>query len=351
MLKRVAVVAAAAAVLALGPGRADSREQEELHLQVTCKPPSFKIRRPLLILNGTCPLSDGIILKVNLSRVTETVSGAAIQPTFTGAGNGTCDIEGKKFLYDAPIDGPGKYNVQISLVEDLQEKHLAAEVKKKAGTKRNWQFEFLVWGDELITQISPKLNDMHTLVTETRDLIKRFERAAASKEGWAAESKPLVAEGTKFQAKLEHHELKAFYPGAMNELFYTVRNVVNNAPYYTYGADGKFSGAKDYHADNEKVKTYRGEEFNWENLKRYVESALPVAGREFSLWVVKDIRRTGASRPEIVDAVKAQKAAPGVDFYQERLQKAGISDVDALEADIRGLKPDGSPKDRDPEKK
>jgi hypothetical protein len=347
MLKRVAVLAAAAAALALGPARADSREQEDLHLSLTCKPPSFKIRRPLLVLNGACPLPDGVILKVNLSHVTESVSGATIQPFFAGAGNGTTEIEGKKFLYDGPIEGPGKYNVVVAIVDDLQEKHLVAEVKKKAGVKRSWQFEFLVWNDELVTQISPKLNEMHQMVTETRELIKKFERASANKEGWAAESKPLVAEGTKFQAKLEHSELKGYYPAAISNLYYTVRNVVNNAPYYTYGADGKFSGARDYHADGEKVKTFRGEEFNWDNLKRYIEDALPIAGREFCLWIVKDIRRTGASRTELTEAVKAQKAAPGVDFYQERLMKAGISDIDALEADIRGLKPDGSPKEPD----
>jgi hypothetical protein len=70
-----------------------------------------------------------------------------------------------------------------------------------------------------------------------------------------------------------------------------------------------------------------------------VEETGPCAGREFSLWILKDLRRTaGQMRPEIQDAIKAQKSHPGVELYADRLAKATISDLDALEAEIRGIK-------------
>jgi hypothetical protein len=338
MMKRGAALAILA-TLAWGSGLVESRvQQDELQLSLNCKPPSFKVQRPELFMNGSCALPDGVILKVNMSRVAESVSGNEIQPVYLGAGSGTTEIEGKKFSYDAPIDGPGKLVVQVALIDDMQEKHLVAEMKKKAGNRRNWQFELLVWGDDLIPQLPPKLNELHTLIAETRDLTKRFEKASASQLTWQAEMKPLVAEGKKLQAKLDHHELKAFYPAAVDSLHYTVRNFVNNAPYYTFEG-GKFTGASDYHADNKKVQTFRGEEFNWDNLKRYIEEALPVGGREFCLWMIKDLRRTaGQMRPEIQDAVKSQKAAPGVETWAERLSKATISELDGLEVEIRGTK-------------
>jgi hypothetical protein len=338
MMKRGAALAVLV-TLAWGSARVESREQQdELQLSLNCKPPSFKVKRPELFMNGGCALSDGVILKVNLSRVAESSMGAEIQPVYVGAGSGTTEIEGKKFSYDTAIDGPGKFVVQVALIDDMQEKHLAAEVKKKAGNRRNWQFELLVWGDDLIPQLSPKLNELHGLIAETRELAKRFEKASASQVQWQAEMKPLVAEGNKFVAKLDRHELKAFYPAAVNGLHYTVRNFVNNAPYYTF-AGGKFTGASDYHADNKKVQTFRGEEFNWDNLKRYIEETLPIGGREFSLWIVKDLRRTaGQMRPEILDAIKSQKAAPGVETWSERLSKATISELDSLEVEIRGTK-------------
>ena len=343
MLKRTAVVAALT-LLWLGPARA---EQDDLGMSLTCKPPSFKVRKPLLILNGTCSLPDGAYLKVNLSRVTEQVLGPELSQVYVGAGNGTSEISNKKFIYDSNIDGPGKYNVTITIIDDLQIKELVAEVKKRAGNKRNYQFEFLVWGDDLIGTISSKLNELTGLVNETREIVKKFEAASENKAGWDAQMKPLQNEGIKFQSKLENHELRAYYPAAVNNMYYTIRNVVNNAPYYTFGANGKFSGAKDYHADGEKVKTFRGEEFNWENLKRYIEDTPAIGGREFCLWIIKDLRRTaGQMRPDIQEAIKLHKASPGVDFWQERLSKATFSDLDGLEKEVRGPKA----KDKPPKK-
>jgi hypothetical protein len=338
MLKRIAVVAAA--LLALGPVRAESQEKgDPLGFDLVAKTPSFKVRRPTLVLNGTCSLSDGINLKVNLNKAGEGMSGNEIVPQYTGMGGGTAEISGKKFVYDTVIDGPGKYVVQVAFVEELQERHLAAELKKKTADKKIIQREFLVWGDELVGQLPPKLNELNALIAESREMVKKFEAATGSKEGWGGESKGLSVEGSKLQNRLQNHELKAYYPAAISNLFFTIRNVVNNAPYFTFGADGKFSGASDYHADNKKVATFRNEDYNWANLKRYIEDTTPIAGREFCLWIVKDLRRTaGQMRPEMIDAIKAQKTHPGIDFFQERLQKATIADVDALEAEIRGSK-------------
>jgi len=335
MLKRLAA-ALALAVLALGPSRAESQE-EKLALDLTCKTPSFKVRKPLLVLNGSFALPDGIIVKLNLSRADESVTGNEIQPQYVGAGNGTAELIGKKFIYDTTIDGPAKYVVTVELVEELQERHLAAEIKKKAGSTRKYQREFLVWGDDLVTTLSPKLNELNALTAECREMVKRFEQATTSKTGWSGESKQLAIDGGKLQNKLQNHELKNYYPAAVKNLFFSVRNVVTNAAYFTFGPDGKFSGASDYHADNKKVSTFRNEDYNWDNLKRYVEETTAIGGREFCLWIVKDLRRTGGQmRPEIVSAIQSHKTAPGVDFYQERLSKATLAEIDGLEAEIRG---------------
>ena len=346
MVKRIAVVAALV-VLALGPARAE--QEDSLGMSLTCKTPSFKVRKPLLILNGACALPDGVWLKLNMSRVVEQMLGNEISPLYLGAGNGTTGVNGKKYLYDIPIDGPGKYIVTVAIIDDLQERHLVAEVKKKAGNRRNHQFEFLVWSDDLISTVSSKLNEMKALTDECREMVKKFEKAATAKVQWEAESKPMTAEGTRLVNKLETHELKVHFPAAVGNLWYTIRTVVNNAPYYTYGADGKFTGAKDYHADGQKVQTFRGEDFNWDSLKRYIDDTPVFAGREFCLWIIKDLRRTaGQMRPDIQEALKTHKADPGVEFWQERLTKATFSDLDALEKEIRGAKDGKQPPQQKP---
>lgn len=338
MLKRSVAAVLLALTIAGAPLRAEA-PQDDLPITLNCKPPSFKARKPPVTFTGSCPLSSGVIVRLSLSRVLEGLAGGQLQPLVSASGGGNTEVSEKKFNYTASVDGPGKYMVQVSIPVELQEKDLAGEVQKKTATKQAWVFEFLVWGDDLVPQLSSKMLEFLALVAECRDLLKRNEQACASEETWIASSKALVLEGSKLRSKIEKHELHAYYPAAMNNLFYTIRNVVGNAPYYTFGGDGKFSGAKDYHADSKKVSTFRNEDFSWENLKRYVEESVPCAGREFSLWIVKDLRRTaGQMRPDILDAVKAQKAAPGVDLYADRLAKATISDLDALEAEIRGVK-------------
>jgi hypothetical protein len=342
MLKRFAV-AVAALLVAFGPAGA-APQDDPFNLNLTFKLPSFKARTPLLVFNGTANVPDGTILKLNLARMTEQVARQEIQPMPMGAGSGSAMVDGKKFVYETKIEGPGKYNVTISLVDDLQDRPIALELKKKVGARRQWNFEYLVWGDDLISTVSSKLPDMASLVQECREIVTKFEKACATKAEWEVNLKPLSAEGNKFQAKLDYHELKAYFPASVNNLSYTVRNVVGNAPYYTYGTDGKFSGAKDYHADNNKVKDFQGVEFDWANLKRYIENTPAMAGREFCLWIVKDLRRTGGQmRPDIQNSLKTHKTAAGVDFFQDRLSKATITELDALEAQIRGSKAPAAP--------
>src|SRR5262245_56431886 len=180
MIKRIAV-AAAAALLSLGPARA---QQEESVIAVTCKTPSFKVRRPILVLNGTCTLPDGVYLKINMTHMIEQVMGPELSPMYIAGGSGNAVTNGKKFVFNTPIDGPGRFEVLIAIIDDLQEKHLVPEIRKKAGEKRNHRFEFQAWGDEMIGQASSKLNEVTALVNETRELVKKFERASMSKVGW-----------------------------------------------------------------------------------------------------------------------------------------------------------------------
>jgi len=313
--------------------------QDELAVTLSCKPPSFKIKKPPATFAGTCPLPSGVIVRINLLRIAEMLTGGQLQPNVLPAGGGNMEVEDKKFNYTTSVMGPGKYMAQLSFPAELQERDHAAEVLKKTAKKASWQFEFLVWGDDLVPLLPSKLLELSALVAEARDFLKRCEQACTSEQSWLAQSKALVQEGNKLRNKLSEHELHGYFPAAMSNLFHTVRSTVGNAPYYTFAPDGKFSGAKDYHADSKKVSTFRNEDFSWDNLKRYIEESLPCAGREFSLWMVKDLRRTaGQMRPDIEEAVKAQKAAPGVDLYADRITKATISDLDALEADIRGIK-------------
>ena len=66
-------------------------------------------------------------------------------------------------------------------------------------------------GDDLIPMLGGKLNDLNALITDTKELLKKFEKAIGSEQNWTADKKPLVQEGNKFISKMENNELKAFF--------------------------------------------------------------------------------------------------------------------------------------------
>jgi len=337
MLKRIVVAVLLPVVLAGAPLHA-GEPQDELPVTLNCKPPSFKVKLPPASFKGNCPLPNGSVLRITLQRIAETLEKDQLLPNVLPGGGGPAEIVDKKFTLDTVLEGPGKYMALINFPLELQEKDTVAEIQKKTSAKGTWSFEFLLWGDDLVPLLSTKLGELGSLTAEVRDLLKRMAEACNSEQTWLASAKALIEDGKKVNTKVMNSDLKAYFPAAMNNLYYTIRNIIGNAPYYKF-ANGKFAPPRDYHTDMKEMLTFRQEPYTWENLKRYVEETVPCAGREFSLWIVKDLRRTaGQMRPEIQDAIKAQKNSPGVDLYAERLAKATISDLDPLEAEIRGIK-------------
>jgi hypothetical protein len=140
--------------------------------------------------------------------------------------------------------------------------------------------------------------------------VMKCETASASEESLAKAQEALLAEGSRLESVLRAHPVGNSYPATLNCLLRTVRILLGP----------------------------RSSE-SWDSLKRDVEEASPVSGREFCLWMIKDLRRTeGRARPELILALKAHKNAQGVDSWGERVKKASLSDLSGLEAEIRDNK-------------
>jgi hypothetical protein len=310
------------------PGLASG--QEEARVTLTCSSPTFKTREPKLILKGGCPLPDGTVLKVTIHRMVESCSGGQMVEGPQESGGGLTEAQEKKFSFESVIVSPGRYLARLSLSDEFQRKDLLPEIKRKAPQQRQWPFECSAWGDDLARQISPRLVDLAALVAEAREKVQRFEKAA--------ESPQLLKENGKLLEKIENSILmKALFPAGQYTLQETIRSLQGSAPYFAF-EEGKFVGVKSPYPDG-PTKTFRNELFTFAAIHRYLEEVIPIAGREFSLWIVKDLRRTsGVMSAELLEALRSQKAAPGVAPYAERLEKAVAADLDALERDIRAYR-------------
>jgi len=312
-----------AILLALFLGSAFAQEEVTL----TCSSPAFKTRKPKLILKGGCPLPDGTVLKVTIQRMVESCSAGRMVEGPQESGGGLTEVQEKKFSFESVIVGPGRYLAMVSLSDEFQRKDLLPEIMRKAPQQRQWPFEFSAWGDDLAQQLYPKLVDLAALVAEAREKVQRFEKTA--------ESPQLLKENGKLLEKIENSALvKTIFPAGQYTLQETIRSLQGSAPYFAF-EEGKFVGVKSPYPDG-PTKTFRNELFTFAAIHRYLEEVIPIAGREFSLWVVKDLRRTGGvMSAELLETLQSQKAAPGVAPYAERMEKAAAADLDALERDIR----------------
>jgi hypothetical protein len=323
------------AVLAVLFGSSLLYAQQETALTMECKVPRG-LKVTSLIFHGGAPLPDGTVLSFNIQKVSEYWDNGQITKSMKGVTSGLAEIEGKKYTYDPAVDGPSTYFVIVTLIDDFQRRTIIEKLKKV--DPRQWQFEFAGWGDELIPSLSPRMQEVDDLAREAGELTKKFEKACESPTGWIQDGKDLVKEGQKLLLKIEKAECRHFFPAAWSQIYYTLRNILGNAPYFAW-KDGKFAGAVSYHANNESLKTFRQEPFKYENFRRYIEESVPLAGREFALWAVKELRRTNAAlRPPILDALKKDAKHPGFDVFEERLEKATPQDADVLEKDVRGTK-------------
>lgn len=331
-------------------------QDKSVEMILAAKVPNPKAKRPLLQFDGAVPLPDMSVLFVSVGRTYESWAGGRIEPAQAGAGGFMAQIKDRKFSLGNPIDGPGLYGVRVDLREELQNPKILEFLKKTPVQPRTWNFMFSAWTDDLLQSLVPNLQELASLALEAGDMVKRFEKACEKEEIWKATAKEITAENAKLLKRCEQSSLKAFFPAAVSQIHYSIRNLQGNSPYFSFDA-GKFSGATSYHADNQKVKTFRNEEFTFENFKRYCSEAVGVAGREFALWIVKDYRRAAHQlHPDAAEAIKQVKTQPGVADFAERLLALKPAEdpkvLEILEKDIRATKvaPDANEK-KAPEKK
>ena len=113
------------------------------------------------------------------------------------------------------------------------------------------------------------------------------------------------------------------------------RDILSNARSFVWKA-GKFSGVAAYHNKNEPEMNFRQEDFTFSNFRRYVDEAIDISGREFALWIVKDLRRAGR-RTIHGEAVRRHAQRPGVAEYAARLGEESEA-LAQLEEDIRATR-------------
>jgi hypothetical protein len=341
---------AALGVLALAGTLQARPEPQDTAVTLSFKAPAFKGRNPRLALAGTAnSFPDETRLKVRYHLLKEGwAPGNRIQAEYFAGEGGFANIEDKKFQFELSFPTPGKCLIEVAYVDEVQQTEVSEALKKKL-TQKSWSFEFLCWGDDLVPELAPQLKEAIQLSADAVAHVKEWEAVGLDEGPFKAAQAELFKKSTKFLQKVRNSPAIRFYPAALNQLDAHINNLSGNSKNFKFDK-GKFAGAASYHADNQEVKTLRNEAFNFENFKRYVQEAAAIAGREFLLWSIKEMRRTKGEtiKPEFLSAIKdLAKDNVGIGPFAEKMEKAGPADLDALEVAIRGgpeRKPEEAPK-------
>lgn len=337
------------------PARASgAMTAEDGAMTLACTPPSPRSAEPVLRFEGTVPYPDRTTLKIAVLRLEERYAAGRLVPGGVHAGGGLSEVNGKRFGIAPPWQGPGRYQVTVTL-DESQRPELAEALKTLP--RRPFAFEFSAWGAELAGQLEPRLREFTLLLLDTQDLLSRIEKLSAQESAWIKERKnvdqrgadivltreaqDLVKELGQMKSRIEAARAKSILPAAHGELFFTVQSLHGNAERFHYEA-GKFAGARSYHSGGDALKTHRGELFRFEALRKYVDEAEGFAAREAALWIAKDLLRGGAREAYAGMLVGGKKETESMASFRRwagRLTQAAPGELAALEAEIRSGKP------------
>lgn len=288
---------------------------------------------PRLRLEGSAPLPDGAVLRVNLYRSAEQHSAGRLAAAYERAGGAYADLLGQRFRVELAWDQiPGPGMIAVDLSDHDQPLPVAEALRSKPPPARAWRFAFPWWGRELAFRLGDSLDRVDRCAAEALDVLKRFERACASEASWEAAKKGLALEGRRALDEVQRLEAGTICPAAVREIRCTLQLVVGNTENFHWEG-GKFV-ARTYYTTDKVIPTHRGEAFDFAALRRYVEEAPSVAGREAALWAVREIRR-GGDRGALGAFLRANAARAGLAPYAERLEMAAPEDLDPLEEEIR----------------
>lgn len=316
-----------AAVLMTG-GLLSAQEESPVALQSTAAPTKG---RPTLRVAGKAQLPEGTVVRIALQRLEESERmGRLVSTPVDSPLTMFHQVRGKKIsAIDFPGVGPGLYRAVVELPEGSS---------APAAPPRKWEFTLPAWDEALIGQLEPGLVQVDERMEEALKLLDRFREGCLSKEVWEASSKELVREAQEFVRKLDQTEARKLYPASIGVIRFTMQSLTGHAAAFKFGEDGKFAGA--HHRHLGEIKTLHQEEFTFDNLRKDVAEAGALAGREFSLWVIREFHRGGALK----DALKEHSKHPGISSFADRLAKmfSGDEDPDALEKEIRGVEEKGN---------
>ncbi|HLY75413.1 MAG TPA: hypothetical protein VKU80_14930 [Planctomycetota bacterium] len=285
-----------------------------------------------LRFEGHSPLPEGTVFHALLVPAANRLVKGRLEENPLSTFPNPTRLEGGGFTVEWDAPPPGIARVVFRAPDEAQEIPVLNQFRIRE-SDREWAFVAFLWDDGLLSRLEPQLAELTQLSAEARDLVARAEASCTTVELFKAREKGLIAEARRMEARANGFSTTGLFPAAALQIALTAGDLAVSMSLFTW-REGKFDGPSSYYTDHKRGKTFRGDLFEFDALRRYLEEAVVVAGREFDLWIANDLRRSGL-RPLLIDAVDRSAKRPGVAEFAERL-KSGTPD-EALLGEIRQI--------------
>ncbi|HVR85499.1 MAG TPA: hypothetical protein VMU54_14375 [Planctomycetota bacterium] len=287
-----------------------------------------------LRFEGRSPLPEGIAFHAVLMPAVNRLVKGRLEEDSRSAIPTSTRLESGGFTVEWEAPPPGMATLQFRAPDDAQEIPILSLLKTMESA-REWSFVALLWDDGLLSKLEPQLGELTQLAADMRDLVARVEASCATMELFKAQEKALIAEARRMEARANGISTTGLFPAASQQIAYTAGDLATSMPIFTW-RDGKFDGPSSYYTNHQRGKTFRGDLFDFDALRRYLDECVIVGGREFDLWIANDLRRSGL-RPLLIEAVNRSAKRRGVLEFAERLRSGAVDG--ALLGEIRQIAP------------
>jgi len=254
----------------------------------------------------TSKLPDGLVLRIRMQWLAESFDGRRLVPRGDYASQGTRILERGALEMAWEDVWAGSLQIDVSTPDDLQDREVLSRLKMKE-SDRTWSFTFQIGDERLLPRVDAQLAELADLIREAQALVDRARKESALEEHFRANAKSLADETNRLLERLKRFSFVGLYPAGTSLVLVSLHNLRGALPNVAF-KEGKFAGAPDYHQMTPGNKVVP---FSFDGLREGLDLASLVAGREFDLWILRDLAR-GGPRPEINDAVKRHAQRPGV---------------------------------------
>jgi len=258
-------------------------------------------------IDGKTSLPDETVLRITLYRLDERAAGGRLEPVATVTGSALAPVARKTFYAEPTVPpGGGCFRAIVELIDEDQTPDAQIALQGKTSTRR-WEIPFQQWSDEYVPALPKSLVTLDGFRQDAIALVDRVERIAVNADLWKKESPAVIKEAELLLKKLTSSLTRGSFPAAHAEVVSVVSNLLASLQLLKWNADGSLEGVWDYHTGN-MAKTHKHEDFSWDALRRYLEAAGDIGGREMGLWFVKEFQRTRATKGRAAAALGLRTA-------------------------------------------